>query len=123
MMPTIKSLDDLKRIREEALQKRQAKVESGSIEIIVGMGTPGIAAGARETMKAILDFIEKESINDVVVRQTGNIGLDSWEPIVQVTIGTNPRVTYGRVKADIARRIMREHVLGGNPVKEFIIEQ
>lgn len=122
-MPTIKSLDDLKRIREEALHKRQAKVDSGSIEIIVGMGTPGIAAGARETMKAILDFIEKESVNDVIVRQTGNIGLDSWEPIVQVMVGNNPRVTYGRVKADVARRIMREHVLGGNPVKEFIIEQ
>ncbi|MEI7988480.1 MAG: (2Fe-2S) ferredoxin domain-containing protein [Chloroflexota bacterium] len=123
MMPTIKSLDDLKRIREEALHKRQAKVDSGSIEIIVGMGTPGIAAGARETMKAILDFIEKESVNDVIVRQTGNIGLDSWEPIVQVMVGNNPRITYGRVKADVARRIMREHVLGGNPVKEFIIEQ
>jgi NADP-reducing hydrogenase subunit HndB len=123
MMLTIKSLDDLKRIREEALHKRQAKVDSGSIEIIVGMGTPGIAAGARETMKAILDFIEKESVNDVIVRQTGNIGLDSWEPIVQVMVGNNPRITYGRVKADVARRIMREHVLGGNPVKEFIIEQ
>jgi len=121
-MPNIKSLDDLKRIREEALQKRQAKVESGSVEIIVGMGTPGIAAGARETMKAILDYIEKEGINDVIVRQTGNIGLDSWEPIVQVRVGDAPKVTYGRVKADVAQRIMKEHVVGGKPVKEFIIE-
>lgn len=121
-MPSIKSLDDLKRIREEALQKRQAKIESGSIEIIVGMGTPGIAAGARETMKAILDFIEKKNISDVIVRQTGNIGLDSWEPIVQVRIGAAPMVTYGRVKADVVERIMQEHIVGGNPVKEFIIE-
>jgi NADP-reducing hydrogenase subunit HndB len=60
------------------------------------MGTPGIAAGARETMKAILDFIEKNKIQDVVVRQTGNIGLDSWEPIVQITVGNNPKVTYGK---------------------------
>jgi NADP-reducing hydrogenase subunit HndB len=122
-MPSIKSLDDLKRIREEALQKRQAKIDSGSIEIIVGMGTPGIAAGARETMKAILDFIEKKNIPDVIVRQTGNIGLDSWEPIVQVRIGTAPLVTYGRVKADVVERIMQEHVVGGKPVKEFIIEE
>jgi len=121
-MPSIKSLDDLKRIREEALQKRQAKIDSGSIEIIVGMGTPGIAAGARETMKAILDFIEKQSISDVIVRQTGNIGLDSWEPIVQVRVGNAPIVTYGRVKADVVQRIMKEHIVGGKPVKEFIIE-
>ncbi len=121
-MPTIKSLEDLKKIREEALQKRQAKVESGSIEIVVGMGTPGIAAGARETMKAILDFIEKNKIQDVVVRQTGNIGLDSWEPIVQITVGNNPKVTYGKVKAELVERIMKEHVVGGKPVKEFMIE-
>jgi NADP-reducing hydrogenase subunit HndB len=121
-MPNIKSLDDLKRIREEALQKRQAKVESGSVEIIVGMGTPGIAAGARETMKAILDYIEKEGVQDVVVRQTGNIGLDSMEPIVQVRIGDAEKVTYGRVKADVASRIMKEHIVGGKPVKEFVIE-
>ncbi len=121
-MPSIKSLEDLQRIREEALQKRQAKAESGSIEIIVGMGTPGIAAGARETMKTILDYIEKEKVNDVIVRQTGNIGLDSMEPIVQVKIGEAPKVTYGRVKPDVAMKIMKEHVVGGKPVKEFVIE-
>ena len=56
-MPTVKSLEDLKRIREEALQKREIKSAPGSIQIIVGMGTPGIAAGARESLKAILSFL------------------------------------------------------------------
>jgi NADP-reducing hydrogenase subunit HndB len=60
-MGNIKSLEDLKRIREAALQKRQLKVESGSIQIIVGMGTTGIAAGARETMRAILEHIEQKN--------------------------------------------------------------
>jgi NADP-reducing hydrogenase subunit HndB len=121
-MAAIKSLDDLKRIREEALQKRQLKTEPGSVQIIVGMGTPGIAAGARDTMKAILDFIQEYQLNQIVVRQTGNIGLDSWEPIVQVIIGENPKVTYGRVNPDAARRIMKEHVQDGNVVKDYVIE-
>lgn len=121
-MAAIKSLDDLKRIREEALQKRQLKTEPGSVQIIVGMGTPGIAAGARDTMKAILDFIQEFQLNQIVVRQTGNIGLDSWEPIVQVIIGENPKVTYGRVNPDAARRIMKEHVQDGNVVKDYVIE-
>jgi len=56
------------------------------------------------------------------VRQTGNIGLDSYEPIVQVTVGENPRVTYGKVTPDAARRIMKEHVVGGQVVKDFAIE-
>lgn len=121
-MPTIKSLEDLKRVREEALQKRQLKSEPGSVQIIVGMGTPGIAAGARETMKAILEYIQENQLTNIVVRQTGNIGLDSWEPIVQVIIGDAPKVTYGKVSPSIARRIMKEHIQSGAVVKEFTIE-
>jgi NADP-reducing hydrogenase subunit HndB len=121
-MEKVKSLEDLKRLREEALQKRQVKDQTGQKQVIVGMGTVGIAAGARETLKAILDFIEKENLSGVVVRQTGNIGMDSLEPIVQVVIGESPKVTYGKVNADVARRIMKEHIVGGQIVKDFMIE-
>ncbi|MEL7642589.1 MAG: (2Fe-2S) ferredoxin domain-containing protein [bacterium] len=121
-MEKIKSLEDLKKLRAEALEKRTAKVISGQKEVIVGMGTVGIAAGARETLKAILDYIESEGLTDIVVRQTGNIGLDSFEPIVQVVIGDQAKVTYGRVTPDAARKIMKEHVVGENVVKEYHIE-
>ena len=121
-MEKIKSLEDLKKLRAEALEKRTAKVISGQKEVIVGMGTVGIAAGARETLKAILDYIESEGLTDIVVRQTGNIGLDSFEPIVQVVIGDQAKVTYGRVTPDASRKIMKEHVVGGNVVKEYHIE-
>lgn len=120
-MPTIKSIEDLKRVREEALQKRQLKNEPGNVQITVGMGTPGIAAGARETMKAILETIEKENLAQIQVRQTGNIGIDSWEPIVQVTIGDQPMVTYGKVTPEVARRIMKEHIQGGKVVQDHVI--
>ncbi len=122
-MPTIKSLEDLKRIREEALRKQQLKENSGKKEVIVGMGTVGIAAGARETLKAILDMIERENLSDIIVRQTGNIGLDSFEPILQVVLPGEEKVTYGNVKPDMARRIMKEHVVGGEIIKEYQIEK
>jgi len=121
-MDKVKTLEDLKRLREEALEKRKVKTASGQTQVIVGMGTVGIAAGARETLKAILDYIEQNNLSDILVRQTGNIGLDSFEPIVQVIIGENPKVTYGRVTPDAARRIMKEHVLNGQVVKEYKIE-
>ncbi len=121
-MSKVKSLEDLKKIREEALQKRQAKTVGGQKEVIVGMGTVGIAAGARETLKAILDYIEENNLSDIVVRQTGNIGMDSYEPIIQVAVAEQPVVTYGRVTPDMARRIMKEHVEGGTVVKEYAIE-
>jgi (2Fe-2S) ferredoxin len=121
-MPTVKSLDDLKRIREEALKKRELEDQSGSTEIIVGMGTPGIAAGARETMKSILDFIETHQLTGIVVRQTGNIGMDSHEPIVQVTLPGKPKVTYGKVTADRVGHILQMHVIEGNIVQDYVIE-
>jgi NADP-reducing hydrogenase subunit HndB len=120
-MSTIKSLDDLKRIREEAINKQQMKQTSGKKEVIVGMGTVGIAAGARETLKAILEMIETENLSDIVVRQTGNIGLDSFEPIVQVALPGEDKVNYGRVNPEMARRIIKEHVIGGEIVTEFQI--
>lgn len=121
-MEKVKTLEDLKRLREEALEKRKVKSAGGQVQVIVGMGTVGIAAGARETLKAILDYIEQNNLADILVRQTGNIGLDSFEPIVQVLVGENPKVTYGRVSPDAARRIMKEHVQGGQVVKDFKIE-
>jgi NADP-reducing hydrogenase subunit HndB len=121
-MDKVKSLEDLKRIREQALKKRDVKTASGQKEIIVGMGTVGIAAGARETLKSILDVIEKENLIDIIVRQTGNIGLDSYEPIVQVVIGSDPKVTYGKVTPDLARQIVKDHVVNGKIVKSNVIE-
>lgn len=122
-MTSLKSLEDLKRIREEALKKQQLKENSGKKEIIVGMGTVGIAAGARETLKAILEMIEHEDLNDIIVRQTGNIGLDSFEPIVQVVLPGEEKITYGNVNPDIARQIIKQHVIQGEIVKEYQIEK
>ena len=120
-MPTVKSLEDLKRIREEALQKRAIKTASGSIQIIVGMGTPGIAAGARDTLREFLSQIEERGLENIQVRQTGNLGMDSWEPIVQVQLGDTPVVNYGKVTPFGASRIIEEHILGGKPVEAYLI--
>lgn len=121
-MPTVKSLEDLKKIREEALKKQQLKETSGKTEVIVGMGTVGIAAGARETLKAILDTIERDNLSDIIVRQTGNIGLDSFEPIVQVALAGEEKVTYGKVNPEMARQIIKQHVVGGKIVEDFKIK-
>jgi NADP-reducing hydrogenase subunit HndB len=120
-MPTIKSLDELKRIREEALKKREIKTAASRIQIVVGMGTPGIAAGARDTLKEFLSIIEEKELTDVTVRQTGNFGLDSLEPVVQVIIEGSAPVLYGKVTPFAAREIMEQHVLGGQVVTANLI--
>jgi (2Fe-2S) ferredoxin len=120
-MTVVKSLEDLKRLREEAIEKRKVKSASGQAQVFVGMGTCGIAVGAREAMKAILDTIETENLTGIAVTQTGCIGLCEREPIVQVVIGDQPRVTYGKVTPEVARRIMIEHVVKGNVVDHHVI--
>jgi NADP-reducing hydrogenase subunit HndB len=120
-MTTVKSLEDLKKLREEALEKRRVKTTEGQTQVIVGMGTCGIAAGARDAMKSILNTIEMESLSGIVVSQTGCIGLCEKEPIVQVVVGEGEKVTYGKVSPELAKRIVKEHVVGGNVIKEFVI--
>jgi len=119
-MPAIKSLEDLKRVREEALEKRKIKTAEGSVQVIVAMGTCGIAAGARDTMKAILDHIESNNLSGVIVTQTGCIGKCDYEPIVSVSVGEE-KVTYGHINPERARKIMQEHVAGGKALTEWII--
>jgi (2Fe-2S) ferredoxin len=120
-MPAIKSLEELKRVREEALQKKKMKATSGNIQVIVAMGTCGIAAGARDTMKSVLNFIETNGLSGVTVTQTGCIGMCEQEPIVQVVIGDQPKVVYGKVNAEVASQIMKQHVQNGTPVKDYVL--
>jgi NADP-reducing hydrogenase subunit HndB len=120
-MPNVKSLEDLKKIRDEALKKRDIKTPGARVQIVVGMGTPGIAAGARDTLKEFLNIIEAKGLTDIVVRQTGNFGLDSMEPVVKVTVGDAPEVTYGKVTPFVANQIMEEHILGGKIVTANLI--
>jgi NADP-reducing hydrogenase subunit HndB len=120
-MPNVKSLDDLKRLKLQALEKRQAMTTSGRAQVVVAMGTCGIAAGARDTMKAVLDQIEADNLTGIVVTQTGCIGKCEWEPIVEVTVGTEPKVIYGKVSPERARKILKEHVEGGKVVAELVL--
>lgn len=122
-MPTIKSLEDLKKMREEALRKQELKATTGKTEIIVGMGTVGIAAGARETLKAILEFVDNEHLENIIIRQTGNIGIDSFEPVVQVILPGQEKVTYGRVSTEIVKTIMEEHVVKGKIVEDYQVKE
>jgi NADP-reducing hydrogenase subunit HndB len=120
-MPIIKNLEDLKRVREEAHENRKRETAAGQIELIVGLSTCGIAAGARDILKAILEDIQNNNRVRIVVRQTGCIGLCEKEPIVQVVVGDQPKVTYGKVTPEIARRILADHVAGGKVLQNHVI--
>ena len=121
-MTAIRSLDDLKKFREEVLEKKAQDAKLGITQVIVSLGSCGIAAGALHTMQAILEQTEAEHLEGILVSKTGCIGLCEAEPIVQVITGEKHKVTYGKVSPLVARRILREHVMGGKVVQEYVIE-
>lgn len=115
-------LEDLRRIREKALNEMRLREEKARIKIIVEMGTTGISSGAREVLKTFLEEIEKRNLKDVIVTQTGEKGLITHQPIVIVEESGKPKVIYGDVNVDIAKRIVEEHIIKGNPILEYIIQ-
>lgn len=90
----MKTLEDLKKVRERALEQMRIREGKFSASVVVAMGTCGIAAGAREVVIAVLDELEKRNITDVSVTQCPCNGHCDQEPIVQVT-------KAGRVYCDI----------------------
>ena len=115
------SLQELARIRESAKGLTGIREERPGIKIVVGMGTCGIAAGARDTIKSILDELEKRNLQDVVVSQIGCIGNCEQEPLVDVYIPGKGKFTYGRINSERALQIVANHIVNGNAIGEWII--
>ena len=115
-------LSDLKKIREKYEKDMQLREGDAKIKIVIGMGTSGIASGARETLKTFLDEIEKRELKGILVTQTGERGLSSHEPIVTVFEKDKPGIVYGDVSPEIAKKIIAEHIVNGNPVSDYILE-
>lgn len=112
---SIKSLDELRKIREDS-QKKVNLRENGEnaediIELMVGMATCGIAAGARETLGALLDEIGAKELNNIRVVQVGCMGYCHSEPTVQVNIPGDEPVLYGKVTTEVAKEIIDKHIM------------
>ena len=122
-MPKL-TLDDLRKLRDEkkkALQQREP--EGKTIQIVIGMGTCGIAAGAKETFDTFLDELQKNNLTNVLVKQTGCMGLCYSEPTVEVSVPDMPTIVYGKVNAEVARKIVRKHIVGKLLINDHIYDK
>lgn len=119
------TLDQLRKLREEKKGDMvRRETEGKEIQIIVGMGTCGIAAGAKDAFDAIVKTVDENGISaSVVIRQTGCMGLCHVEPTVEVVMPGMPATIYGRVDAEVARRIVRKHVVERHLVEGHIYDR
>jgi NADP-reducing hydrogenase subunit HndB len=118
-MPKLKTLEDLNRLREEAQRDLKVRLQTGT-KIIIGMGTCGIAAGARETMQAIVEELDKREI-EAHVTTVGCIGMCIKEPLVDIAQAGKPRITYANVSPEMVPRLIDEHLVNGGVVEEWVV--
>ncbi|MBN1351424.1 (2Fe-2S) ferredoxin domain-containing protein [candidate division KSB1 bacterium] len=116
----MKTLEDLKKIKEQAQKSVQLRQQDTAFTIKIALGTCGIAAGARPVMAAILDELEKRNLSNVMVTQSGCMGYCDQEPMVEVAEKNGMKVVYGKVEPATARRIVAEHVVNGRILDELV---
>ncbi len=118
----MKSLAELAAIKAKAQNNLELRKKEGADKrIMVGMATCGIAAGARPVLAAFVDEVGTRGLKDVLVSQTGCIGLCRLEPIAEVFMPGQEKVTYVELTAEKAKRIVSEHIVNGNVVTEYTI--
>lgn len=118
----MKSLAELQAIRDKARAQITLRENSdNSIRVLVGMATCGIAAGARPVLTTLVDEVAKRHLNNVVVTQTGCIGICQFEPVVEVVTPDGDKTTYVKMTPEKALRVVNDHLVNGNVVTEYTI--
>ena len=118
----MKSIEELRAIREKMKKQMDLRdSDENDIRVVVGMATCGIAAGARPVMTAFLDEIEKRGLKNVTVSQTGCIGVCRLEPIVEVYVPGQEKVTYVKMKPDMVPAIVEQHLVNHHVVTDYTI--
>ncbi len=118
---TLEALRALREGKKAEIDRRDT--DGKDVHIIIGMGTCGIAAGAKQVLEAFIDEIAAKKIENVTVKQTGCMGLCYVEPTVEVKVPGMPDTIYGKVDADVARKILKDHVIGKKLVSDHIFDR
>ncbi len=117
----MKTLQELEDIRKKTLDAINMRKDTEATRVVVGMATCGIAAGARPVLTAFMDEVAKRNLASVVVAQTGCIGVCRLEPIVEIYKPGEEKVTYVKVTPDMVGKIVTEHIVNGNAVRDYTI--
>lgn len=119
----MKSLAELQAIRQKTHERINLRREDASenVRVVIGMATCGIAAGARPVMLKFMEEINTRGLSNVTVTQTGCIGMCRLEPMVDVILPGQEKVTYIHMTPEKVGRIVAEHIVNGRPVTEYTI--
>ena len=118
------TLADLRALRESTKKGMEMRdAENKGARIIISMGTCGIAAGAKQTFDAFIEQLMARGMTDVLVSQTGCMGFCQHEPTIEVSVPGMEPVVYGDVKGDVVNAIINTHLVGKQPLKDYVLEK
>lgn len=117
----MKTVAELNQRKINALKAMNAYREKDGYRVVVGMATCGRAAGAEPVMNAIVEEVKKRNLQNVVVQETGCIGVCRFEPMVEVYDASGKKITYVKMDAEKALRVVAEHLVNRKPVVDFTI--
>lgn len=119
----MKSLAELQAIRDRAKASLDLRKENpNAARVLVGMATCGIAAGARPVLNAFTEEIAKRGLTDsITVTQTGCIGICQYEPVVEIEIPGEEKVTYVKMSPEKVAKVVNDHLVNKNVVTEYTI--
>ena len=118
----MKTLAELQAIRDSMKDKVYLRNGTAGMRVVVGMATCGIAAGARPVLNAFVEEVNNQGLTEkATVTQTGCIGICQYEPVVEIFEAGKEKVTYVKMTAEKARRVVEEHIKGGKIVHEYTI--
>ena len=118
----MKSLAELAAIRNRMIEQvNMRKDDNIDTRVVVGMATCGIAAGARPVMLEFVEEIKRRGLENVTVAQTGCIGMCRLEPMVEIYVKDQAKVTYVHMTPEKVARVVNDHIVNGRPVEEYTI--
>lgn len=117
----MKSLEDLKKMRDEALKKMNMRYTKGGFRIQVGMGTCGIASGAKEVLKGFLKEIENNNLNDVTITQVGCMGECAYEPMAEIIDENGQSFVYCSINQTMIKEIVEKHLVNKQPIDRYLL--
>jgi NADP-reducing hydrogenase subunit HndB len=118
---SVKSLEELKAIREKTKAEISLRDDKHDFRIVVGMATCGIAAGARPVMHAFVEELNKRKLTNAAVTMTGCMGMCRLEPIVEVIDQEGNKVTYVKMTPEKAVKVVTDHIVNGKIVTEYTV--
>lgn len=122
MSDRITSAQDLQKLRDKARSQVDLRGGPKEAQVVVHMGTCGIAAGARDVLAEMIAQLDANGVQTVTVRQSGCIGLCEQEPMLTYTDKTGRNFLYVLLTRDKVRQIVKRHIMAGEPVEQYIME-